>query len=153
MPGVVDFDGAGAGNCFIWHLSYEDGITGLEVGMNTAGFSGCYSLSNSIEVIRIAAGDCQANSGQLFGGPFEIQPVDADTVNSSISHTEVLSPFPIGQKGSILTSKVVASLTAKPSITERLSVYCCHSCVVATLSSCNNTAPVLSNICTPKNWA
>ena len=114
-------------------------------------------LDNSIKPAGIISASpsptVNSNGPPVRIPPFEIQPVDADTVNSSISHTEVLSPFPIGQKGSILTSKVVASLTAKPSITERLSVYCCHSCVVATLSSCNNTAPVLSNICTPKNWA
>ena len=71
MPSVVNFDGAGYGNCLIWHLSYEDGLTGLERGMNASDLEGCFSLSNSIEVIRNAANGCNTNGGELFGGPFE----------------------------------------------------------------------------------
>jgi len=47
-----DLDGAGLGTCLIWHLSYEDGLTGMTVGMNTADMDGCYELSNSITVVR-----------------------------------------------------------------------------------------------------
>ena len=50
--GGVDFNGAGAGICLIWHLSYEDGLTGLEVGMNASSLEGCFDLSNSIQVTR-----------------------------------------------------------------------------------------------------
>ena len=71
MPSAVDFDGAGAGNCLVWHLSYDGEISGLEVGSNASALEGCFSLSNSIEVIRNLVGDCQANGGMLFGGPFE----------------------------------------------------------------------------------
>ncbi len=71
MPSVVNFDGAGYGNCLIWNLSYEDGLTGLERGMNASDLEGCFSLSNSIEVIRNAANGCNTNGGELFGGPFE----------------------------------------------------------------------------------
>ncbi len=71
MPGVVDFDGAGAGTCLIWHLSYDGDISGLEMGMNAGDLDGdCFSLSNSVTVIRENADGCQANSGELFGGPF-----------------------------------------------------------------------------------
>lgn len=48
-----NFDGAGTGNCVIWHLSYQDGLTGLEVGNNVADLDGCFDFSNSITVIRI----------------------------------------------------------------------------------------------------
>ncbi len=65
MPSVVDFDDAPAGVCLIWHLSYEDGLTGLEAGMNTSDLQGCFSLSNAIEVIRN-----QPVGGTLSGGPF-----------------------------------------------------------------------------------
>lgn len=61
----VDFDGAGAGVCFIWYLRYEDGLTGLEAGMNTGNLSGSFDLSNSIMVTRSAL-----NAGTLSGGPF-----------------------------------------------------------------------------------
>jgi len=43
----INFDGAGAGTCFIWHLRYEDGLEGLEMGMNAN------DLSNYIEVVRV----------------------------------------------------------------------------------------------------
>ncbi len=48
-----DLDGAGAGTCIIWHLSYNDGLTGAVVGNNaTTDLMGCYSLSNPITVVR-----------------------------------------------------------------------------------------------------
>ena len=71
MPSAVNFDGAGAGTCLIWHLSFEDGLQGAEVGMNANDLEGCYSLSNSIAVVRSNASGCNANGGELFGGPFE----------------------------------------------------------------------------------
>ncbi|MDC6365773.1 hypothetical protein [Allomuricauda sp. AC10] len=61
----VDFDGAGAGICFIWHLTYEDGLTGLEAGNNVSDLDGNYALSNSIMVTRNGL-----NAGTLSGGPF-----------------------------------------------------------------------------------
>ncbi len=79
MPSVVDFDGAGAGNCLIWHLAYEGTITGAEVGSNAADITGCFSLSNSIEVIRNNADGCQANGGELFGGPFTFNEIGDGT--------------------------------------------------------------------------
>lgn len=48
----VDFDGAGTGVCLIWYLRYEDGLQGLEMGMNANDLDGCFDLSNSIQVIR-----------------------------------------------------------------------------------------------------
>ncbi|WP_420321659.1 spondin domain-containing protein [Flagellimonas sp.] len=61
----VNFDGAGAGVCFIWHIVYEAGLSGLEMGENTADLSGEYELSNSIMVTRNGL-----NAGTLSGGPF-----------------------------------------------------------------------------------
>ena len=48
----VDFDAAGPGICLIWYLRYEDGLQGLEAGMNANDLEGCFDLSNSIEVTR-----------------------------------------------------------------------------------------------------
>ena len=64
-PSEVNFDGAGAGTCLIWHLSYEDGLQGAEVGLNAGDLVGCYSLSNPVTVIRN-----QPDGGTLTGGPF-----------------------------------------------------------------------------------
>ncbi|MEM1219377.1 MAG: T9SS type A sorting domain-containing protein, partial [Bacteroidota bacterium] len=47
-----DFEGAGSGVCLIWHLSFEDGLMGAAVGNNASDLEGCFSLSNSIAVIR-----------------------------------------------------------------------------------------------------
>ncbi|MEM8895483.1 MAG: hypothetical protein AAGC88_12955, partial [Bacteroidota bacterium] len=75
----VDFDGAGEGICFIWHLSYEDGLTGLEVGANTSGLEGSFDLSNSIQVTRSAL---MLTAATLSGGPFTFI-VDGETDNVS----------------------------------------------------------------------
>ena len=65
----IDFDGAGAGTCLIWHLRYEDGLEGLEMGMNANDLMGCYDLSNYIEVVRKEG--AMVKGGELSGGPFE----------------------------------------------------------------------------------
>ncbi len=61
--GGVDFDGAGAGVCYIWRITYEDGLTGLETEANVSGLSGTYSISNGVRVTR-------ASAGEIAGGPF-----------------------------------------------------------------------------------
>ena len=79
MPGVIDFDTPGAGNCLIWRLASEGMITGAEVGLNANDIQGCFSLSNPIEVIRTNASGCDANGGELFGGPFIFDQVGDGT--------------------------------------------------------------------------
>ncbi|WP_194550284.1 T9SS type A sorting domain-containing protein [Zobellia nedashkovskayae] len=64
----VDFDGAGAGTCLIWHLRYEDGLEGAEMGLNANDLIGCYDLSNPIEVVRKEK--MMVEAGELSGGPF-----------------------------------------------------------------------------------
>lgn len=66
LPGSFtgpDFDAAGSGICLVWYISYETGLSGLEVDMNTADLSGVYALSNAITVNRLDA-------PILTGGPF-----------------------------------------------------------------------------------
>lgn len=62
----VDFDGAGVGSCYIYHLSYEENLIGLEAGMNLDNLSGDFAVSNFITVIRSGL-----NAGMLVGGPYE----------------------------------------------------------------------------------
>ncbi len=66
-PEAVNFDGAGAGICLIWHLSYADGLTGLEAGNNAlTDLMGDYDLSDdNVRVYR-----SQPEAGELVGGPF-----------------------------------------------------------------------------------
>ncbi|MGB5370498.1 MAG: hypothetical protein WBN18_08710 [Flavobacteriaceae bacterium] len=61
----VDFDGAGVGTCFIYHLTYEPGLQGRTVGANISDLNGNYGLSNAITVNRLGL-----NAGSLSGGPF-----------------------------------------------------------------------------------
>ena len=72
----VNFDEAPAGICYVWHLSYEDGLTGLEVGNNPADLMGCFSLSNGVEVVRR-----HTEGGTLEGGPFEFTVGDGEADN------------------------------------------------------------------------
>ncbi|MFZ6051996.1 PPC domain-containing protein, partial [Halocola ammonii] len=51
-----DLEGAGAGTCLIWHLSFDDGLVGAEVGENANDLEGCFDLSNPITVVREQAG-------------------------------------------------------------------------------------------------
>ncbi len=71
----VDFDGAGPGTCLVWHLSFEDGLTGAEVGRNANDLHGCFDLSNPISVVRTEDGaaciSCDVDGGELSGGPFD----------------------------------------------------------------------------------
>ena len=77
-PEAVDFDGAGPGVCLIWHLSYDNGLVGLEVGNNAlTDLFGTYDFSNNIHVYRN-----QPEAGEITGGPFEFV-VDGEVDNVS----------------------------------------------------------------------
>ena len=79
-PEAVNFDGAGAGTCLIWHLSYEDGLMGLEMGNNAlTDLEGCYDLSDEfVTVIRN-----NVNGGMVAGGPYEFCVGDGTPDNVS----------------------------------------------------------------------
>ncbi len=53
-----DFEGAGAGTCLIWNVSYQDSIGGLVLNNNISSLSGCFDLSNFITIIRLSGTDC-----------------------------------------------------------------------------------------------
>ena len=74
----VNFDEAGAGTCLIWYLTFNEGLTGAEVGQNAGDLDGEFALSNSIEVIRKA----EPTSAVISGGPFSFD-VDGDVDNVS----------------------------------------------------------------------
>ncbi|WP_406684834.1 T9SS type A sorting domain-containing protein [Seonamhaeicola sp. MEBiC1930] len=67
-----NFEGAGAGICKIWSVSYKD-IFNLEIGVNVADLEGWLDLSNSITVYRN-----QPEGGTLEGGPFEFYVGDGE---------------------------------------------------------------------------
>ncbi|GAA4107110.1 hypothetical protein GCM10022393_02110 [Aquimarina addita] len=70
---MVDFDGAGAGTCFIWYARFEDD-SNLGTATTVAEITGSFDLSNSIEVIRNQV----TNAGSISGGPFEFD-VDGES--------------------------------------------------------------------------
>ncbi|XLS29583.1 T9SS type A sorting domain-containing protein [Flavobacteriaceae bacterium M23B6Z8] len=79
-PEAVDFDGAGPGVCLIWHLSFADGLTGLEAGNNaTTDLKGCFDFSDPVRVYRIEA----IEGGEIAGGPFEFCVGDGTPDNVS----------------------------------------------------------------------
>ncbi|MEM9258143.1 MAG: CHRD domain-containing protein, partial [Bacteroidota bacterium] len=52
--GSFDFSNLEVGTCLIWQVSYNAGLSGLEVGNTPDDFIGCYSISNPITVNREA---------------------------------------------------------------------------------------------------
>ena len=79
-PEAVNFDGAGPGICLIWHLSYADGLEGLEGGNNISDLTGTYDFSDdNVRVYRN-----QPEGGEVTGGPYEFTVGDgeADHVSS-----------------------------------------------------------------------
>ena len=96
MPSAVNFDNPGAGTCLIWRLAHDGPITGAELGMNANNIQGCFSLSNPIEVIRNNASGCNANGGELFGGPFIFDSV-GDGVADNIPAGSITSANTNGQ--------------------------------------------------------
>ncbi|MEO0626942.1 MAG: hypothetical protein AAFY91_08120, partial [Bacteroidota bacterium] len=60
-----DLDGAGVGICLVWHISFEDDVTGLVEGGNAEDIDGCFDLSNFIQVTRYVAeaGEISLESG------------------------------------------------------------------------------------------
>ncbi len=72
LPGnpPFNFEGLPEGVCFLWNLSFEDGISGLSVGANVSGLTGCASLSNSIEITKksISPGSVSLPDGSVSIG-------------------------------------------------------------------------------------
>ncbi len=89
-PDVVNFDGAGPGQCYIFNVSYYGTVTGLEMGMNLNNVDGCIDQSNFIVVTRN-----EPMGGTLAGGPFEFCidgeadniPAGAVTVSGNVGET------------------------------------------------------------------
>lgn len=65
-PGAVDFDGFDPGTCLLWHLSFEDGLTGLMVNGLISNLVGCFSFSNALEINKT-----MPDGGVLFSTPFD----------------------------------------------------------------------------------
>ncbi|UZO80494.1 T9SS type A sorting domain-containing protein [Aquimarina sp. ERC-38] len=79
----VDFDGAGEGDCLVWHISHDGTLEGAEVGAVAPGdLSGNFSLSNPITVERLTGDDCEILSTDDFSREtaFSVYPQPASTL-------------------------------------------------------------------------
>ena len=56
MAPPFDLEDVDPGICDVWYIRYEDGLTGLEMGLNVADLDGCYDLSNPISIDRVSEG-------------------------------------------------------------------------------------------------
>jgi len=53
---IFNFEGVPTGTCFIWHISYDDGVDSIVAGLNVFELSGgCFDLSNPITVNRVGS--------------------------------------------------------------------------------------------------
>ena len=96
-----DLEGAGPGTCLIWHLTFEDGLIGAEVGANAGDLGGCFALSNPITVNRngVSGGELTFAGGSTFqeicagdgiGDPLEVTLTGATGSNSAWVITDTL---------------------------------------------------------------
>lgn len=56
---TLNFSGNPAGTCLIWVVHF-DSLEGAEAGANAADLTGCFALSNSIEIVRTSCVGCDA---------------------------------------------------------------------------------------------
>ena len=87
---MFNFTAAGAGLCYVYHISVQDPITGFGIGLNINGLEGCFQLSNRIEVTRIVdcgAPVCEVNAGSitLAGGSTATSLCLSDDMSDEIS--------------------------------------------------------------------
>ncbi len=93
-----DFNDQPVGVCGIWYIRYEDGLTGLEVGMNVSDLSGCFDLSNPILVTRVDEGNpCPPeNDEAMTATPLTVGMVFADfaVIGSNLNATDSVDTAP-----------------------------------------------------------
>ncbi len=84
-----NFEGASAGDCYIWYISYNDSVTGLDVGNSIESITGLFDISNSVKIERVNTPE----AGMLTGGPFTFTVGDgmADTVSGIANSSTALS--------------------------------------------------------------
>ena len=64
-PTTINFNQFNIGECFVSHLSFNGGLTGLSVGSNISDIQGFFGFSNFISVRRLSV-----EAGELVGGPY-----------------------------------------------------------------------------------
>lgn len=83
-----DFSNSSSGICQIWHLAYQDNLTGLTVGSFTSDLTGSFNFSNPIEVIKdsISGGILTLEDGTVLDSIIVGDGV-IDTITLDLSQT------------------------------------------------------------------
>ena len=85
-----DLEGAGGGACNIYALTSSSDFSGVTVGGDIADFTGCFSLSNPITVLRLTGDDCNganeftANLSGLNELPCPVTTTGQGALNASL---------------------------------------------------------------------
>ena len=98
-----DLSGAGAGTSLIWHLSYDDGLMGLQLGNKFSDLAGCYSFSNPIAVVRTVADGGTVNTGGATEVEVCVTDADADVLDFATSSTDANYKYVITDENNIIT--------------------------------------------------
>ncbi|MBT8233226.1 MAG: T9SS type A sorting domain-containing protein, partial [Bacteroidia bacterium] len=87
MP-PFDFSNAGTGVCQIWHISYENGLVGLEVDSSLNNLNGIFNLSNNIIVNRdsLSGGDIVLDNG-LTSDTITVGDGIIDSINVNLTNS------------------------------------------------------------------
>ncbi|MEM6524338.1 MAG: hypothetical protein AAGF85_03270 [Bacteroidota bacterium] len=102
-----DFDEAGSGVCLVWYLTYEEGLTGLENGMNANDLNGVFALSNPITVNRLDA-------PMLIGGPFTFTVGDGMADNIEAGAITVEGGFSVNDQSSWIVTDDLGNILGLP---------------------------------------
>ncbi len=120
----VDFNAAGAGKCYIWHVAYENGLEGLEMNKNANDLKGNFDLSNKIEVDRVEGAKLTLDFTELenLGDDFKYEGwiiVNGDPVTTgvfSVDDSGVLSQKDFYVNASMLTTATKFVLSIEPTV-------------------------------------
>ncbi len=102
-----DFDAAGSGICQVWHIAYNNGLTGLEQGGNVANLEGVFALSNPIDVNRLDA-------PTLSGGPFTFTVGDGVADNIPEDGIMVEGGFSVNDQSSWVITDDMGNILGLP---------------------------------------
>ncbi|GAB5554095.1 MAG: hypothetical protein Sapg2KO_36860 [Saprospiraceae bacterium] len=124
---TFDLEGAGAGVCLLWGLSFEDGLTGAAVGNNASDLMGCFDLSNPITVTRDTTGSiCVTSTESVLSAAeigFEVFPNPAqDRIQFKANFTERPSSLFIEVRSSVGQLMIRKELSNQRELNETLDI-------------------------------
>ena len=110
LPAAPPFDleGAGGGVCLVWHIAYDDGLTGLSVDSNASNLMGCFDLSNPITLIRETEGEFCVVPCDAEGGSIELSDGSTElTICAGDGESDAFEVVLTGSSGSDTTGWII----------------------------------------------